>query len=67
MRGSTLTSPAIERVLWPATNTIRARYTSRRARRPASRLAQLAYLRLEPSFSCFGNYPDLESPITYEK
>src|SRR5436190_16679767 len=40
--------------------------TLRRARRPASRLKHLAYLRLQPNFSCFGNHPNLESRITCE-
>src|SRR5436190_427595 len=33
----------------------------RRGRCPAARLKHLAYLRLEPNLSCFGNHPDLES------
>jgi hypothetical protein len=33
----------------------------RRDRCPAARLKHLAYLRLEPNFSCFGNHLDLES------
>jgi hypothetical protein len=33
----------------------------RRGRCPAPRLKHLAYLRLEPNFSCFGNHSDLES------
>jgi hypothetical protein len=28
---------------------------------PAASLKHLAYLRLEPNLSCFGNHPDLES------
>jgi hypothetical protein len=35
--------------------------TLRRGRCPAARLKHLAYLRLEPNLSCFGNHPDLES------
>jgi hypothetical protein len=31
------------------------------ARCPAARLKHLAYLRIEPNLSCFGNHPDLES------
>src|SRR5215216_4690814 len=37
------------------------RVALRRARCPAARLKHLAYLRLEPNFSCFGNHPSLES------
>jgi len=39
----------------------------RRRRCPAARLKHLAYLRLEPKFSRFGNHPDLESRLTYEE
>ena len=39
----------------------------RRARGPAARLKHFAYLRPEPNFSCFGNYPDLESVIPTRK
>src|SRR6516165_714670 len=31
------------------------------ARCPAARLKHLAYLRLKPNLSCFGNHPNLES------
>jgi hypothetical protein len=39
--------------------------TLRRARCSAARLKHLAYLRLEPNFSCFGNHPILnhDSPM----
>ena len=36
----------------------------RRARRPASRFQNLAYLRLQPNCSRFGNHPDLKSQLT---
>jgi hypothetical protein len=71
MRGWTPTSSAIERVLRPsaASNTMRARFTSRCAvvGAPAASLKHLAYLRLEPNVSCFGNHPDLESLLTQEE
>ena len=37
------------------------RLALRRARRSAARLKHLAYLRLEPNLSCFGNHSGLES------
>ena len=38
-----------------------------RRRRPATSLKHLAFLRLQPNFSCFGNHPNLESRITHEE
>lgn len=41
--------------------------TLRRGRCPAASLKHLAYLRLQPNFSCFGNHPDLESRLTSDE
>ena len=48
-------------LLWRLRRATRPLHVALRCRRcPAASLKHLAYLRLEPNLSCFGNHPDLE-------